>query len=375
MYKKKPIKNIDFIHDYYHFLGVDKDVDSQNLKKAYLKKSKEYHPDKVSHLGKDIQDVSNRIYPLIIEGYKILSDDTLRKVYNDNLDLFKKDKPGLIDTEGYALLDLTQEIFDLDFLLSDNDEYEGQSSFRSKYQQMCGFHEESFKIIENAYKLDPTNEQIKKAYFDQMTAKNVYLNMKEMEVYMSAGILNKKEVKSVGVLEYVKETENELVKVRDQLQLNVDVRLISADTQPILIGLDQKDVSKDLVVAKDEIALKLNESFSKKKEKIIEVATEKQNFLKEYVKLRNYKNLNEKSDSKNVEVIVVLKNKIICNCIVNYQDGEYAPLNIAYDYNEELEDQIKLKNNNRVFLLEWNNEIPFTIFVVEFINDVINGDL
>lgn len=79
-----------------------------------------------------------------------------------------------------------------------------------------GYNESTFNVIRNAYQLNPENEQLKKAYFEQMTHKNVYLNLKEMESYMSAGVLNKKETKAVGVFGYLDSINSDLEQISNQ---------------------------------------------------------------------------------------------------------------------------------------------------------------
>ena len=63
--------------DYYKLLGIDKDADTRQLKKAYRKLSKQYHPDK----NPDDESAQKKFVE-VSEAYEVLSDDELRKVYN-----------------------------------------------------------------------------------------------------------------------------------------------------------------------------------------------------------------------------------------------------------------------------------------------------
>lgn len=63
--------------DYYKILGVDRDADDRQLKKAYRKLSKQYHPDK--NPG---DDSAHQKFVDISEAYEILSDAETRKIYN-----------------------------------------------------------------------------------------------------------------------------------------------------------------------------------------------------------------------------------------------------------------------------------------------------
>ncbi|KAI9712321.1 MAG: DnaJ- protein scj1 [Bogoriella megaspora] len=92
--------------DYYKILGVDRDADERELKKAYRRLSKKYHPDKNPYvylcvycfdidlsknaialaLNKTLpslgDDSAKQTFVSIAEAYETLSDKTLRKVYD-----------------------------------------------------------------------------------------------------------------------------------------------------------------------------------------------------------------------------------------------------------------------------------------------------
>ncbi|MGM0436985.1 MAG: molecular chaperone DnaJ [Bacillota bacterium] len=63
--------------DYYEILGVDKDASQKEIKKAYRKLAKKYHPD----MNKDDSDTSEK-FKEISEAYEILSDPDKRKRYD-----------------------------------------------------------------------------------------------------------------------------------------------------------------------------------------------------------------------------------------------------------------------------------------------------
>jgi molecular chaperone DnaJ len=66
--------------DYYKILGVDKKSTQEEIKKAYRKLSKKYHP--------DINDGKDEKFKEVAEAYEILSDEKKRKSY-DNPNHFK----------------------------------------------------------------------------------------------------------------------------------------------------------------------------------------------------------------------------------------------------------------------------------------------
>jgi len=63
--------------DYYDILGVDKDASQKEIKKAYRKLAKKYHPD----MNKDDPDTSEK-FKEISEAYEILSDPDKRERYD-----------------------------------------------------------------------------------------------------------------------------------------------------------------------------------------------------------------------------------------------------------------------------------------------------
>nr|OQO28339.1 hypothetical protein B0A51_04058 [Rachicladosporium sp. CCFEE 5018] len=63
--------------DYYKILDVSKDADERQLKKAYRKLSKQYHPDKNPD-----NPAAHEKFVEVSEAYDVLSDEELRKIYN-----------------------------------------------------------------------------------------------------------------------------------------------------------------------------------------------------------------------------------------------------------------------------------------------------
>ncbi|CCK68957.1 Jem1p KNAG_0B05240 [Huiozyma naganishii CBS 8797] len=69
--------------DYYKILGVAKNSDSKNIRKAYLNLTKKYHPDKQGQLSQKEQEQNHEKMSEINEAYEILGDESKKKEYDD----------------------------------------------------------------------------------------------------------------------------------------------------------------------------------------------------------------------------------------------------------------------------------------------------
>jgi len=59
--------------DPYQILGVDRNASQQEIKNAFRKQAQRYHPDRVSHLGEEFQQLAKEKFQEIQKAYEILS--------------------------------------------------------------------------------------------------------------------------------------------------------------------------------------------------------------------------------------------------------------------------------------------------------------
>lgn len=76
----KRIQEIFSVNDFYQVLQTNANSDQNEVKKAYLKKCLEYHPDKIRDLTKI--EAAKTKFQLISRVYEILSDEKTRSDYD-----------------------------------------------------------------------------------------------------------------------------------------------------------------------------------------------------------------------------------------------------------------------------------------------------
>ena len=59
----------------YKILEVEQSASNDEIKKAYRKMARKYHPDMVSHLGEDFQKSANEKFRKVNEAYEMIKKE------------------------------------------------------------------------------------------------------------------------------------------------------------------------------------------------------------------------------------------------------------------------------------------------------------
>lgn len=81
--------SIDDEEDYYKILNISKGATVDEVKEAYFKSIKKYHPDANMNFPEDIRIKAERIFTKVTKAYEILSDENRRKTFDEKEELSK----------------------------------------------------------------------------------------------------------------------------------------------------------------------------------------------------------------------------------------------------------------------------------------------
>lgn len=118
--------------DYYKILGVEESASTDDIKKAFRKLAREYHPDKT---GGDKN--KEKIFMEINEAYEILGNEESRKNYH-NKGNNNKNNPTQSNEKNYS------KGFDM-------------NDFEKHFENFFGFSKEGEKVNKNSQKINTDN--------------------------------------------------------------------------------------------------------------------------------------------------------------------------------------------------------------------------
>ena len=79
--------------DYYAILGVDKNADEREIKKAYKKMAMKYHPDRNSE-SEESKKMAEKKFIDVNDAYNVLSDPKKRSMYDQGVDPLNPEEGG-----------------------------------------------------------------------------------------------------------------------------------------------------------------------------------------------------------------------------------------------------------------------------------------
>lgn len=101
--------------DYYGLLGVDKNATADEIKSAYRKMAKKYHPDTLANASTQEKKAAEEKFKQISHAYDVLSDPQKKEVY----DRFGDENPAAAGAGGFSQgFSSTGGAFDFDDILS-----------------------------------------------------------------------------------------------------------------------------------------------------------------------------------------------------------------------------------------------------------------
>lgn len=366
----QPVKNIDYIINYYKILELKDNATEAEIKAQYKSLAQQYHPDKFHKAGEEIRVLSAKKMNLISEAYAVLGKSESKALYDQQLAKFQKEKPKCISEDGIAILDLSGESLSLDFLISGQLKFDFQETQESKANLLIGFNPVVLDMMEKAYVADVNNEEIKKAYLDQLIKKKLYLDWQERFAWQELGVMNSSDIKVSGVLDYVGAVEEKLTKVENQLNQNAKVRLLGVDTQPLLLS-DNRSISQSGENSLSVVTAEISKALSERKEKLLKIAQEKQEFLTKLLKVRTSKVLVE-HEGKDLSLVLYQEdNSVLVQLVLTFDlDGNPLPLESCEDLRGKNIDQIS-DYKMKVHALKFNPEIDLILQALEYLTEVV----
>lgn len=76
--------------NYYEVLGISKEADSLEIKKAYREMAKKYHPDKYINENEKLKKEAEEKFKECSDAYEILSDSAKRQIYDKGINKSKR---------------------------------------------------------------------------------------------------------------------------------------------------------------------------------------------------------------------------------------------------------------------------------------------
>lgn len=273
------LNGVHYMVDYYAFLGIERTVDAEAVKRACKAKLALYHPDKYESLAPDLKRQAEGITKVIVEAKNVLEDYETRYAYDVALVEFK----GPISTSGFP-------VYSPSFYNSvervQMDEEVLKALMETQVKQMSGYDPKKVKFFEKLVSKDPSPENKKmldEAYADY----DVYMSIEESFRREVLGIKEKQpDFIRFGYIGFVAEELREVKKgILDVSKKYLtaarsgEIKLLSSEVGVNPFALATLDQSEIQALIKQEQKLFMAD-FYKSASKLKAVVTKRETLLK-----------------------------------------------------------------------------------------------
>lgn len=297
-----PVEGVHYIFDRYAFLSSVMKDGGQNLslspespapkiEKAIKLARAMYHPDRQERAGEKMKLEAERMSKLIDDCERFLSNNEIRKLYDDRLASFRKDKPKMVSENGSAIINISEMAVDIDSLLADD--VADTREMEQRIKELTQYDEKRVPQIKSLYDTMPDNPQIKTLYRDALTQKLMYIILLENVAWTKIGVHNRWDKTDSNVMssdEYVSKVEEALQNFADheidrQLEQHGYAMQIGMSTPPLLLGFNNAATGTavmnpaDITAIKDKMKVRAKENFTVRADYVREIAQKKQDVL------------------------------------------------------------------------------------------------
>jgi len=211
------VHGLDYLIDYYAFLGVPRDADGETIRRAYYEKQKQYHPDRYEGLAPEMKQSAMEKSRLAAEAYRKLSDPAARQAYDALLAVWD----GPLSESGMPIIDISRPRFRPETLFEEEGR-DAAAEAESSARQFSGHDESMFSVIENLYRSSPQpTPEIAEAYRQALAKKELYLVLKEGLTWRRAGLENQPVDEKAGE-DYAATVEKRLEEARQKVKAGAE---------------------------------------------------------------------------------------------------------------------------------------------------------
>lgn len=215
----EPVRNVDYVVDYYALLGVPPDASIEAIRSAYRNGARGCHPDVLARANDELRRTGARRFALITEAWETLGNPQHRAAYDALLNSFPEE---LRSKSGAAILDLSRQRVRVNFLLS-GQEWSGRAEAEQMLRSLAGVDPASLAVLEQLAS-DPAtaNEQNRTALRELLERQRAFLELREEIAWRAAGVHSVAPVERMtNTDDHVQGRQRQLTEVRDEIATRI----------------------------------------------------------------------------------------------------------------------------------------------------------